>query len=320
MCTENSVQACSAWLVFTYYIMNLNDIPVCFYIHTLHTFIHPDRHIHLHIHVLSVQVFSVTIHTATLILYVILSRLSFCLLSPSARAIEVWCHIAHIRADSPAIPSLICLLIVAVVVLEAAAVGVGVLSSSSKISITGFRFMPSGLIGVGVSFPFSSSCSICFIVSLASSNGPTPLTAFSFSSPFGTGSSLSFESSLGSPLDPSLDLACACALVRRALAIRSRKESPLLAAQAALSKSLSRICAPMVADREVVGAREPSVRSHTSRSCRSSARRRGRWESQFAFQIMTHSRWRRSSMPLLPFVERPWSASSLRSCVSLSME
>lgn len=100
----------------------------------------------------------------------------------------------------------------------------------------------------------------------------------------------------------------------------SLNEEPCFAAQAAPSKSLSLIIAPMVAALDAVGARLPIVRSHTSRSCSSSERFLGLAESQLAFQMVTHSRCLRSSICRDPAVDSPSSASFLRSAVSLSIE
>lgn len=82
----------------------------------------------------------------------------------------------------------------------------------------------------------------------------------------------------------------------RAFAIKSLNEESCLTAQAAPSKSLSLICAPMFAALDMVGARVPTVRSHISRSCRSSERFFGLAESQLAFHNVTHSWCLRSSI------------------------
>lgn len=112
----------------------------------------------------------------------------------------------------------------------------------------------------------------------------------------------------------------AAALVLLAFAIKSRNESSCLVAHAAPSNSLSLICAPSTDAFVMAGARPPTVRSHTSRSCISSARFLGRAESQLAFHSVIHSWWRRSRSGRAPAVERPSSESFLRRAWSLSIE
>lgn len=106
----------------------------------------------------------------------------------------------------------------------------------------------------------------------------------------------------------------------RAFAIKSLKEVSCFVAHAAPSKSLSLICAPMLAALDMVGARLPIVLSHTSKSCMSSDRLLGFAESQLAFHNVIHSWCLFSSICREPAVDSPSSPIFLRSAVSLSME